>query len=289
MSGKATSGQEGQGLSRRGFLTATGGIVLSLGSATADGFLVEARRVVPTRAEVAIPGLPSGLEGLSVAHVTDTHLYDGLHPAARHLMTLVGSERPDVVLFTGDLAESPDQLDAVQSMIEACRGRLATVATLGNWEHAVGITPTMMDRTCRAAGASFLLNESLVLTIGGARLALVGLDDPRSGDPDPLKALSGVSEDAVAIWGFHAPGYADELVGQAIPRPALLLAGHTHGGQIRLPPFPAVTPTGSGRFVAGWYRDTFAPLYVSRGIGTADIRARFLCPPEVEFFRLRRA
>jgi predicted MPP superfamily phosphohydrolase len=46
---------------------------------------------------------------------------------------------------------------------------------------------------------------------------------------------------------------------------------------------------GSGRFVAGWYRDTFAPLYVSRGIGTADIRARLFCPPELPIFTLRRA
>jgi hypothetical protein len=115
-----------------------------------------------------------------------------------------------------------------------------------------------------------------------------GLDDPLSGTPDPARALDHAPRGAVAIWGFHAPGYADELVGQSIAKPALMLAGHTHGGQIRLPLLPAVTPSGSGRFVAGWYRDTFAPLYVSRGVGTVDIRARFLCPPEVEFFRLVR-
>ena len=77
-----------------------------------------------------------------------------------------------------------------------------------------------------------------------------------------------------------------DLVPAGVPRPALLLSGHTHGGQIRLPGVPAFTPPGSGRYVAGWYLDPPAPLYVSRGIGTADIRARFRCPPELPVFRL---
>src|SRR2546430_12988376 len=71
------------------------------------------------------------------------------------------------------------------------------------------------------------------------------------------------------------------------PRPAAVLSGHTHGGQMRLPFYTPYTPYGSGRFVAGWYRDTLAPLYVSRGIGTVGIPARLFCPPELPIFTLR--
>ena len=69
----------------------------------------------------------------------------------------------------------------------------------------------------------------------------------------------------------------------------MILSGHTHGGQIRLPGLTLYTPPGSGRYVSGWYRDTLAPLYVSRGIGTATIRMRFFCPPELPVFTLRRS
>jgi predicted MPP superfamily phosphohydrolase len=88
---------------------------------------------------------------------------------------------------------------------------------------------------------------------------------------------------------LHAPGFVDGVPRGRVPQPAAILTGHTHGGQIRLPFYTPFTPTGSGRFVAGWYRDTFAPLYVSRGIGTVTLPARFCCPPELPIFTLRTA
>ena len=100
--------------------------------------------------------------------------------------------------------------------------------------------------------------------------------------------MLGVPPPDLRIWLAHAPGFVDQLTNVAAPKPALILSGHTHGGQIRLPALPAICPTGSGRFVAGWYRDTVAPLYVSRGLGTSVIRARLFCPPEITFFTLRR-
>ena len=78
-----------------------------------------------------------------------------------------------------------------------------------------------------------------------------------------------------------------EIRRDRFPAPAAILSGHTHGGQIRLPFYAPYTPYGSGRFVAGWYRDTLAPLYVSRGIGTVTIPARLFCLPELAVFTLR--
>src|SRR2546422_631730 len=91
----------------------------------------------------------------------------------------------------------------------------------------------------------------------------------------------------LTAWARDACGYVDELPKSIMPSPALFLAGHTHGGQIRLPGVTLVLPVGSGRFVAGWYRDTLAPLYVSRGIGTVFVPARLFCPPELPVFTLR--
>jgi predicted MPP superfamily phosphohydrolase len=277
------------GATRRGFLLAAGGALLGFEVAGADAFRGALSRVEVTRAELAVAGLPAGLHGLTIAHLSDIHLYDGFNPGARRAIELVQVARPDVTFVTGDIVESLGQLKTAANFLRECRGRLATVVTMGNWEHSVGVTRKEMERTCEGAGAAFLLNDALLIGDRKEQLALVGLDDPREGAPDPARALQDVPSGAVEVWGFHAPGYADRLRRKHFPPPALLLAGHTHGGQIRLPPLPAITPHGSGRFVAGWYHDTFAPLFVTRGIGTSDIRARFFCPPQIGLITLAAA
>lgn len=273
---------------RRRFLTAAGlGCAGIAGSAT-YGFAAEPHHVAITPQDVPCPGLPVDLDGLSILQISDVHLYEGIHLAARRTMALVAGLRPDVTLFTGDMCEKQNQLANLQSMIRACRGRLATYLVMGNWEYAAGITAARLGRNAEAAGAELLFNQSRVVRVGSASLGIVGLDDPRAGRADPDQAVASLPAGIPVMWTFHAPGLADRLSPSRYPRPTFIAAGHTHGGQIRLPPIPAVTPPGSGRFVAGWYRDTFAPLYVSRGVGTTDIRARFLCPPEVPLFTLRR-
>ena len=240
-----------------------------------------------SRYDVPVPGLPPALHGLTIAHLSDLHLYAGLHPAAERVMELTAGLAPEVTIVTGDLVEHTSQLRELPAWLGACRGRLATVVTLGNWEHQVGVTVEAMERTASAAGAALLYNQGLAVERGGARLTIIGLDDARAGAPDPEGALRDALPGTPQVWAFHAPGYADLLRARGWPRPALALAGHTHGGQIRPPLLPPIPPPASGRFVAGWYRDTFAPLYVSRGIGTSGIRARFRCPPEIGVFTLR--
>ena len=149
---------------------------------------------------------------------------------------------------------------------------------------------TAMDRPLgRAIGNALEVEEALLaltgqgpedlLTVTRALAMEMALLGGRA--PDPAAALDGLPSGIPTMWLFHAPGISDDFRGRGYPEPFLSLAGHTHGGQIRLPLLPAVTPPASGRFVAGWYRDTFAPLYVSRGIGTSGIRARLGAPPEV--------
>ena len=204
-------------------------------------------------------------------------------------MELISEAHPELTVHTGDLSESTTQLSELVPLIRATAGSAGTVVTMGNWEYAVGITVADMGRTASAAGAALLCNRSMLLRRGGATLALVGIDDPRDGAPDPAAALRDVASDATVMWAFHAPGYADQLRSLPFPPPAFMLAGHTHGGQIRIPLVPPITPQASGRFLEGWYHDTFAPLFVTRGVGTSGIRARFRCPPEVALFTLRRA
>jgi predicted MPP superfamily phosphohydrolase len=133
------------------------------------------------------------------------------------------------------------------------------------------------------------VNSAQTVDVAGVPLALVGLDDPVLGSPDILKAREGIVRGSTEIWMVHAPGLVDGLPEMTAARPSLLLAGHTHGGQIRIPLVPPLKPVGAGRFLEGWYYDTVAPLYVSRGVGTTGIPARFRCPAELPIFTLRAA
>ncbi len=275
-------------LSRRQLLLLAGGAIAGGAGLGADAFAWAPRRVQVSRHEVAVPGLPAALGGLTIAHLSDLHLYQGLHPAARRAMELVSELRPDITLITGDLVEHASQVGALPSFFRACQGRLATVVTMGNWEYQMRVRPADLAQAAESAGAVLLINDAIRVTVGGYDVAVVGLDDPRAGLPDPEKALADLPVGIPTVWAFHAPGYADHLSRLSLPRPMLALAGHTHGGQIRPPFLPPITPPASGRFVAGWYRDTFAPFYVSRGIGTSGIRARFRCPPEIAHFTLKR-
>lgn len=270
-------------LSRRQFLAGTGVAGAAL---AADAFGFEANRVLLTRHEVPIRGLPSGLDGLRIAQVSDVH-FPGNQIAARAALEHLHRERPDIVLLTGDMTETRLALGDVQRFAAEARGPLGTIALLGNWEHRAGVDAAVARETYRSAGVDLLVNQSKTLDVGGVPLTVVGLDDGVMGDTDLPAARRDIVPGSTEIWLVHAPIFAERPPSGVSARPAMLIAGHTHGGQIRLPLLPPVKPVGAGRFLEGWYHDTFAPLYVSRGVGTTGIPARFRCPAELPIFTLR--
>jgi uncharacterized protein len=251
-------------------------------------FAVEPRRVLVSRHDVAVPDLPRALSGMRIAQLSDVHL-PANRAAAERTVALVAAERPEIVVLTGDQCETVDAAAELGAFVRAVRGTAATLAVLGNWDYRGGVVGDAARRTYEEAGATLLINQHALVRVGGVDLAFVGLDDALAGAPDLRSAAAGLEADTPVIGLLHEPGVADTPLPAGVPRPTLLLAGHTHGGQIRIPGLPAVTPIGSGRFLAGWYRALLGRLYVSRGIGTADIRARLFCPPELPILTLRPA
>jgi uncharacterized protein len=260
--------------------------VLAAGLST-EMFAVEPRRVQVTRHDVRVLGLAPALEGLRIAQVADVHL-PANRAAVDRTAALLADERPEIVVFTGDQCEIAEGVGELVAYVREVRGTVATLAVLGNWDYRGGTVGGVARRGYAEAGATLLVNEHAIVSVGGAGLAFVGVDDVLSGRPDLRAAAAGVSDDVSAIAVVHEPAVADEPMPAGVAVPAFTLSGHTHGGQIRIPGLPAHTPIGSGRFVAGWYTTPIGRLYVSRGIGTADIRARLFCPPELPIFTLRR-
>jgi predicted MPP superfamily phosphohydrolase len=128
----------------------------------------------------------------------------------------------------------------------------------------------------------------------GSRIWIAGLDDPVNGRPDPERTIPASIRNAInepIILMCHAPDYIDDLMLHPAGRSAgLVLSGHTHGGQVRLPFLKGfdLPPLGK-KYLQGSFQFGETQLYVNRGIGTVGVPFRFNCPPEITQFTLRRA
>ncbi len=215
---------------------------------------------------------------LLIAHLTDLHLPI---PASleRNLLLVLEQEKPDLIVLTGDSVTDSTDREQLKSFLERLHAPLGVWAVEGNWEHWTGTTNDR--KISHSANVTFLTNASRRIREDAW---VVGIDDVLAGKPDERKAFEGVPRNDFCVLLTHSP----QFFLRTTSRCPLVLAGHTHGGQIRLPFLrPLWTPPGSGAFVAGWYFGNGSRMYVSRGIGTSIIRARLFSRPEVAFFTIR--
>ena len=266
--------------SARSFRRPIATVLLLLGLAAAiDGFFVEPYSIEITRHHISAaprsgsPDPPRGLAApLKIAHLSDLHTR-GVGRRERRLLAQLEAERPELIVVTGDTLSGSGDYEMCRALLSRLRAPLGVWVVRGNWENW---RPVRGERAFYAsAGVNFLLNEA-----HPARedVWLVGLDDPSSGSPNLDAALKDVPPAAFTIALFHSPGYFNQVAGRC----PLALAGHTHGGQVRLPFMPSLwLPRGSGKFLAGWYQRGGAQMYVSRGIGTSVLPVRFFCRPEL--------
>jgi len=137
------------------------------------------------------------------------------------------------------------------------------------------------------AGVALLVNEGGRIGRGLDTLSLIGVDDPFSGYANLGVSLRGMQRTPFAILLTHSP----EIFMKAdLIKFDLVLAGHTHGGQVRLPGIGALwLPAGSEPFESGWFDGQYARMYVTRGIGTSTLPVRLFCRPELALITLKRS
>jgi predicted MPP superfamily phosphohydrolase len=124
-----------------------------------------------------------------------------------------------------------------------------------------------------------LINQGLEITQGGKTINLVGLDDGWSGHADLNLAYHGLQDNTPTIMLLHEPDLADQYAYD--PRVSLMLAGHTHGGQVRFNGKPIIAPYLGKKYNLGLYQVGDLWLYTSPGVGVISIPIRYNCPPEV--------
>jgi uncharacterized protein len=282
---------------RRRFLTATAATVA--GFALYSGEIAR-HRIEITNPEIRLPDLAPAFDGFRMAQLSDIHLDQFTEPFfLRDAVERINRLRPDAVLLTGDFVTHellPRKLSArsawrCSQILDglACRQRFAV---LGNHDVVVGANAVTLALTAR--GINVLRNAATPLERGSARLWMAGLDDPVEGHPDIDDALPdcirGRAGEPVVLM-CHAPDYVETLLAHPAGRSvALMISGHTHGGQIRLPLVGALElPKLGKKYIEGLFGLGGLQLYVNRGIGTVGLPFRLNCPPEITLLTLRRS
>jgi predicted MPP superfamily phosphohydrolase len=277
------------------------GILIGVGAAITlvmlHAVLIAPRRLRKTVVDVPLPGLGLPFDGYTLAVIADVHHW-GL--GTRYLQRIVRMSNevdPDLVVLLGDYGISFEHNQKLSAM--AYRGALPSladafrelhardgcVAVLGNHDHYYD--GDRVAEWLRTLNIRVLINDHVTFRRGEASLVIGGVGDAIEDSVDPRGGAGDQPAGSAIIVLCHNPDGVDRFD----PRSGigLVLSGHTHGGQIVIPGYGALTTHTricSRRAPSGWIPNDRVRLYVTRGVGV-QVPIRFRCSPEVLIVRLR--
>lgn len=273
-------------LTRRSFLklsaVAAGGFALYAGEVARHELSVEQHTL-------HLPRLPEAFRGMRVVQVSDFH-YAEFSEAwfLREMVDRVNRLKPDIVVLTGDFVSfGPLPKSYARRHAGPCAEILSKIdcplryAIMGN--HDVMVGEEYVIGPLRENGIAVLVNEAVPLERERQRLWLAGLDSADQYKSRPQQAIPRAGGEPIIVLA-HEPDILPDI---AKYKADLMLSGHTHGGQVRLPFWGAVVlPPLGKKYVEGLFQYGETQLYVNRGIGTVGMPFRLNCPPEITVLTL---
>jgi predicted MPP superfamily phosphohydrolase len=260
------------------------------GSALPYGEILR-RHLTVAEAEIPILDLARTLDGLTVLLVSDVHAGPFLsRRALADAFARLATLSADIVVHGGDIATSNvDEALVHREAIAGLKGRLGTFAVYGNHDHYTGDLEGV-GRLFASCGVRVLHNDAAAVSDGdGAGLALAGIDDWNIGRADLAAAIAKAAEVAPGrpiILISHNPDASLQAAAKGV---ALTLAGHTHGGQVRIPGRPVLVRMSRYFLDEGRFEHDGMQIVVSRGLGVSGIPLRIACAPEAVLVTLRRS
>ena len=252
------------------------------------GFVWEPGRLVERDYTIALPHWSPQCDGLRVDVVADLHTgspRNGVDKLDRVVAEL-GASDSDVVVLAGDFVILKVLLgryvnpEIVAAHLKPLLAKKRVYAVLGNhdwWKNGNRVRTDL-----ESVGITVLDNRAQELSFGRCRLWLVGVGDLWEGHPQIRRAFAMVHDDAPVIAITHNP----DLFPAMPARASLVIAGHTHGGQVNL--LPGQPSMRFGHYIAGPIEDDGRELFVTPGVGTSILPFRFRVPPEISRLTLRR-
>lgn len=235
------------------------------------------RRRLPTppvlvEKEIAVDRLDPRHDGLRIAHLTDIHC--GRMTPESHVRAAIGLAReaePDLVMMTGDyVCWRRREADIARRQLGGLPPE-RVFATLGNHDYYAG--GARVAAALAVNGYTVLRNQSRRVEVGGAPVYVIGVDDPVTGRHDLDQAFDGAGGDGTRITLCHCPEQLDSVADRGSQ---LMLAGHTHGGQVNVRNFfdRLARSVGKRYFAAGIYRRRETTLHLSSGVGFSGVQWR---------------
>jgi hypothetical protein len=276
-----------RGLTRRSFLGLSAASVAGLGLYAGE---ISRHELSIEQHTIQLARLPDAFRGMRIVQVSDFHYAEYTEAFfLREMVRRVNRLRPDMVVLTGDFVSfQPMSLAFALRHAPACAEILSGIecplryAILGNHDYVVG--PDVVAGTLREHGIPVLMNSAIALERVGQRVWLAGLGSACTSDADPAKGIPRASASEPVILLAHEPDILPDIVRYNVD---LMLSGHTHGGQVRIPFLPPIhLPVFGKKYVEGLFRLGPTQLYVNRGIGAVGLPFRFRCPPEITVLTL---
>ncbi len=244
--------------------------------------------------EVALPlrGVTAELEGIRIAHITDLHIGPLLEAERlRRFVRRINRLNADLIVITGDIFDfDPSYVEAGCRELGLLEARLGVYAVLGNHDAYTGAE--IIEEAIARTGAIHLLRDRWeTVDVDGVPLVIVGLDDRGEGWTEREaqhvaldRIAAEIPDDSACLLLVHRPSYFGHAAKLGF---SLMLAGHTHGGQVALPLAGNHNPS---RMISSHTRGMFTrgetTLYVNRGLGMAGLPLRINCPREIALIRL---
>ena len=259
------------------------------------GYTIGQRRLRVTRLTLPLRNLPAALDGLRIVQISDIHLGDNL--TTRQLAQFVqrvNALQPDLVCITGDIVDAPyTDVDVLLPRLANLRAVHGVIAILGNHDHYSG-ADRVETRLRQLTRFTVLRDACTSITVGDARLHIVGLDDRgrdwARGVPAVAyldSVLPGLPEREPVLLLCHRPDIFPQAAAGGV---ALTLSGHTHGGQLGVPWFNGRVRNLAEfitRFDRGLYEHGGSYLYVNCGLGVTGQRIRLCTPREITLIEAR--
>lgn len=233
--------------------------------------------------------LSNNYDGFKIVHFSDLHYGSTVDlKELKDTVKKINRLNPDIIVFTGDLVEnnvklSKKELNNIIKELNKLKPKIETLAVIGNhdydhdyWNKIVpNLDWTVLDNTYK-----YVYNGS------NEKIVFVGFDDLTEGKPDYDNAFSFLNEQTEKLYTIvlaHEPDQVDEISDYEFN---LVLSGHSHLGQVRLPLIGAFyTPIGSKKYFDEHYKIGNADLYINGGIGTSLVKLRFFNKPSINLYR----
>lgn len=227
----------------------------------------EAALVEPNWIKVRTVRLAQGKPSHRIVHFTDVH-HKGDRKFFEAAVQKINAQSPDLVCFTGDLIEEAEHLAESLELLQQIKAPLYGVP--GNHDYWAKVNFREIATAFEKSGGRWLMDESV--SVAADQINLVGFSCEK-----PAELRPSTTQRNVVL--FHYPQWVDKLAGWKFD---LALAGHSHGGQVRIPFYgPLVVPWGVAQYDLGLFRTASGPLYVGAGLGWFYLNLRFNCRPEI--------